>query len=185
MTVYEQVKALLELNTLRGVGVQNKGKEWMVFTHLRPDGVLEGTLRQVTIEKCLSSGLSSAQSFTEQELNQESTHNIVPIPMKPKVLPMGTKVKILDIVEEVGRYTDWCSDSKKVRKGIIVKTCDEGRGVFYEVKSVNVPTDVVIVPAYCVVPDFSEESEAHKKAEELEKQAEDMLKKAKKLRESL
>lgn len=157
MTPYEQLKTLLELNVYKGVAMQNKiTKEYKVFTYLRPDGYVEGTCLGRTIEKCLSKGLSGVD-YTKQNIN-EYWENPTPIPMKPKVLPVGTKVRILEIAREVGGFDEWENKKKEMvgKIGVITEVNDGSSGVYYGVWNGD-KTVWLYIPAYAVAPVFEEE----------------------------
>lgn len=149
MTTYEKIKALLELNTLRGVAVKRKNGEWKVFTHICKDGSVQGMFISTSIEDSLKSRLCEGQ-FNEIDINYNYTSEIVPLPMKPKVLPVGTKVKILDIVKECGHYDEWEDKKKNMKHGVIETVYNDANGIAHHI-------DGYIFPSYCVVPDFDEE----------------------------
>ena len=154
MTTFEKVKALLELNTLRGVAVKMKGGNWKkVFTYINGKGCLVGTVIERNLEDCLCGGLTQI-SYNEGDLAECFTDEIIPIPMKPKVLPVGTKVRILECPNFDGLY----QGRKEMLCGIfrITDVNDDSYGVSY---FVGLEDNISIaLPSYCVVPVFEDEN---------------------------
>lgn len=160
MNTYQKIKALLELNTLKGVAVKFKNGNWKVFTHINGEENLEGTSQEKTIEDCLKDSLAYT-SYSKEEIERNLTSEIIPIPQKPKVLPAGTKVRILPIARECGNYADWSSEKNDmVDNGIyeIKEPFDDGYGVYYRVFTKD-KANWWHFPAYAVVPAFEEEIE--------------------------
>ena len=156
MTTYEKIKALLELNTLRGVAAKCKNKQWKLFAYCDTYGKLGGTYTGDTIEECLSN-LSSSIMYDEAGIENYFTSEIFPIPMKPKIIPVGTKVEILDIIKEAGDFDSWNPIKKCSTDGTVVSVWDDYRGVHYDVLCSN--GHVFIYPSYCIVPYFDYEEE--------------------------
>ena len=152
MNNYEKIKALLELNTLKGVACR-ENDEWKVFTNITGNGSLEGTYTKDSIKECWVEGLSNSP-YDEPDMKKYFTDEIIPIPHKPKVLEKGTKVTILDIAND-----DWIEDAKGIvgQSGLEIRDAfDNASGVSYHIYNKD-KTDYWTVPAYCVVPTFTEE----------------------------
>lgn len=66
---------------------------------------------------------------------------------KPQVLPVGTKVEILESARECGDYEYWDQDKKDMigNHYTIIYVHDHSEGLFYE-------TDTYTFPHYCVRP---------------------------------
>lgn len=151
MNTYEKIKNLLELGTLKGVAVQD-GNKWRVLVYLVPGGIIYGTSLRDSIETSLLTGLADCK-YTQEEYKEFT--NITPIPQKPKVLEVGTKVRILDIAREVEDY-GFRSDATRYMVGKdydIEEVMDNFNGVYYRIAEYT-------FPSYCVVPsDCLEEEE--------------------------
>lgn len=82
---------------------------------------------------------------------------------KPEVLPVGTKVEILESARKCGDYKDWSDDktSMQGKSATIVRAYDTTEGVFYEVSTGSF---YCCFPHYCVRP-----------VEEKERTVEDVL----------
>lgn len=169
MTVYEKIKALLELNTLKGVLAQHEDGEYHLFYAIDGEGSLvcaNGQIKYDASQILYDDGLSY-----DGEINDFFTHDITPIPHKPKILPVGTKVRILDIVKEVGDFVDWRNDCKQIKRGTITRVTDSAYGVYYCING------QITIPAYAIVPDFGDENtEKLERIARIEKELEELKK---------
>lgn len=156
MTTYEKIKALLELNTLRGVAVQHKNSKWRVFTNIDGDGALGATYLRDIMEDCLSTG-SSSFMYSKEDIEKSFVSEVFPMPMKPKTIPVGTKVEILDIMKESGDFNSWNPIKKCSTDGTVVSVWDDYRGVHYDVLCSN--GKMFTYPSYCIAPYFDYEEE--------------------------
>lgn len=152
MTTYEKIKTLLELNTLRGVAWKDKKGQWKVFTYCNTEGMLGGTFPADSIEGCFSN-MSSSITYDERGIEKYFTSDIVPIPMKQKIIPVGTKVEILDIMKEAGDFDSWHPIKKCSTDGTVAVVYDDYNGVYYDVLCSNGLT--FTYPSYCIVPYFN------------------------------
>lgn len=154
MTTYEKIVQLLQLHTLKWVGVKTRDHNgWKVFTYLRPDGYLEGTCMRLSIEDCWEEGLMDT-FYSKEEFEEEFSSEIIPIPQKPNFLPIGTKVRILEIAKEINGY----DEREKVPKEMIwwvyeVRACT---GLCYYIWNKS-KTNYWDFPYRCVVPVFDDE----------------------------
>ena len=63
------------------------------------DGNLVSSLIRGGIEECLADKYINV--WSEDEINENFTNKITPIPHKPKSIEVGTKVSILEIAKDI------------------------------------------------------------------------------------
>jgi len=85
MTTYEKIVEYLNLQTLKGVEVEFEDGEKELFIHCDDEGNLISTY-----------GESLAVRYKKDRGDFVSVKTITPIPQYPKVLEVGTKVKITE-----------------------------------------------------------------------------------------
>jgi len=127
MTVYDRIKSLLELGTLKGVRVES-----IFFIMVQTNGrILD----------------DDGEFWGASKINSEfSKVEITPIPQKPKVLEVGTKVRFIDGLDPcVGVISKVDSLGDKIPYSYQIKGC--GDGIW------------AVVSPYSVVPVFEEEEE--------------------------
>ena len=148
-TLHQKVKELLELNTLKGVELEYKDGGNIVVRYMLGEKNLVSSPIRGDIEEYLADKYVS--SWSEGEINENFTNKITPIPHKPKVLEVGTKVSILEIAKDIrGLY----SKAREMigEHGLEVRgTYDDEYGISYRIKN-KVGNYADRFPAYCVVP---------------------------------
>lgn len=151
MTVYEKIKALLELNTLKGVVVVSHEGRYRCCFSIKNNGKIRcGGLANSIKGAVLDCTTNS--SCDAEYLNTTYRHDITPIPHKPKILPLGTKVRVLDIVKDIGTYMYWEKEARYVKCGTVTHVYDSCEGVSYKIN------DEYTFPACAIVPDFVEDN---------------------------
>lgn len=178
MTTYEKIKELLSLGTIKGVICKDSRDGTYTVCLSCQDNLAKRTNYHSSIDDIVYERPEGSINYNA--LNEHYTI-VKPIAIKPKTLPVGTRVRILDIVETIKEYPEWSEISKKTREGVISKVVDEQCGVWYIVRgserSINIPT-------YCVVPYDCCSIEDPKK-EALKKDIEDMKEKLKEMEKKL
>lgn len=101
--------------------------------------------------------VSNVGLWKESDVNQIKADSIKSIPRKPPVYPVGTRVKVLDIVKECGTYAKWTKEHKSIKTGVISHVVDSSEGIFYELKELSDMNYTCWFPHYCIVPHFEEE----------------------------
>ena len=148
-TNYNRVKELLELNTLKGVVLEHKNGNYIVIRYVLGDGNLAGSRIRGSIEECFADTYVS--SWSEEYINEDLTNKITPIPHKPKILPAGTKVSILEIAGDI-RGLSFKAREMIGKHGLeVTGTYDDEDGISYRIKN-KVGNYADCFPAYCVVP---------------------------------
>lgn len=156
MNTYDKIVELLELGTLAGVGVQRKDGWWKAFTHISAEGGLYGCRIAITLEGSVKVGPSSNMYFKD-EIEEYFTSNIVPVPRKPKVLNVGTKVRVLEVAREMGDYNHRDDEIDKIINtvGEVIQVIDSTNGIRYCVK--NTTGDALWLPFYCIIPAYEDD----------------------------
>lgn len=152
--MFEHIKNLIELG--HRVAVKGKDGLWKVFLFVNGYGNLEGTIHMETIEQSLARGLSDSNYNKEQFENYFTTeYKIITEP--PKMLPVGTKVEILENVRDIAKKKSWIETSMNMigESGFEIKNTYNGDR--YEIWNYD-KTDYSIFPHWAVAPVYEEES---------------------------
>lgn len=178
-TTYDKIVKLLSLGTMDGVLIKdNRAEEecqYAYITHIFDGGfIMNWGSNEYEV---ITSKQHRKYFFSKEEINEGNYTIIRPIPKKPKVLPIGTKVRILDVVKEIDNYEIWMESVKNIKIGEISNIEDDAFGVYYKVT--NKKNEYGTFPSYCVVPydcyPIEEDKEGLiKNIEEMEKQLAEM-----------
>ena len=100
MTNYEKIKQLLEMNVYEGVEIEYKydwNKWWSII-------------------------IRKARDFFKTTMDEVNITSITPIPRVPKLLPVGTKVRVFE--EWLDKLQEWTTRLKKDTTYEILEICD-------------------------------------------------------------
>jgi len=146
------------------VAVRDKFNDWMVFTYLRPDGDLEGTVSETTIEESKETGLGYA-SYSKLDIENDFTDEHKILTHAPVLLEPGTKVEILENVRELAEKEKWGDVKIDMigKKGFEIKNVYGGDYCVYnEYKS-----EFYAFPHWAVAPIYEPENKIELSDEEL------------------
>jgi hypothetical protein len=134
MTNYESIKAILDSGHWAEVCYLSDGATlFSVFRRIRPDGSLVRGPRY----SCGNNPFDwDGESFcmTEEEINSIPTKSITPYPIKPPVLKVGDKVKVLVENDSTGDYAKLVFTIARVR--------DNDKGILYRLHNDNYQEDL-------------------------------------------
>lgn len=161
--MFEHIKNLIELG--HRVAVKGKDGLWKVFLFVNGGGNLEGTAPMETIEESLARGINSF-CCNKEELEKYYTTEYKIITEPHKMLPIGTKVEILENVRDIAKKKSWIETSMNMigESGFEIKNTYNGDR--YEIWNYD-KTDYSIFPHWAVAPVYEEESKISLSDDEL------------------